>query len=129
MYGILMDVCCLCSRSEALPDREECVERAIENLITLALLNLFESALIVIEGIRVVCLPATLTRPALCSFQAQAVCSQTITGVPADMLEVRLEATLSCALLERFSAVIVNTISVQRERDVALDIAALPRSV
>src|SRR5579872_871959 len=106
MYRILMDVCCLNSYSELLPGKEENIELVIENLITLTLLELFEVA--VIEGIRVICLPTSPTRQALCSFQVQAACSEEITRLPENLLEARLEDTISCALLDRFSTVMVN---------------------
>lgn len=126
MYRILMDVCCLNSYSELLPGQEEKIKLVIENLIALTLLDLFEVA--VIEGIRVICLPTTATRQAFCSFQMQAACSEETTHLPADLLEARLEDTISCALLDHFSTVMINTISVLQERNAALDIAALPRS-
>ncbi len=126
MYRILMDVCCWQDHAETPSHKEVSMELAIENLIALILLDLFE--VIVIEGLRVVCLPATLFRPALCSFQMQAACSEILVALSADSLESKLEDILSCALLERFSTVMIDTISVRQERNAAPNLAALPRS-
>lgn len=126
MYRILMDVCCLNSYSEPLPGKGKGMELVIENLVALVLLDLFELA--EIEGIRVFCQPAAATRPALCSFQVQASCPLEAVSQPAASLEARLEDTISCALLQHFSLVIINGISVHPERTAALDLAALPHS-
>jgi len=126
MVRILMDVCCLNSYSEPSTGKEEHLDLVIEDLVALALLDLFELA--EIEGIRVFCQPAAATRPALCSFQAQASCPLETINLPLASLEARLEDALSCALLRHFSIVIINTLHVQYERTSALDISALPRS-
>lgn len=126
MFRILMDVCCLNSYAEPLPGKGESIELVIENLVALVLVDLFE--LVEIEDIRVFCQPAAATRPALCSFQVQASCPLEAMHLPVASLEARLEDAISCALLQHFSLVIVNAISVHHECAVALDITALPRS-
>jgi len=126
MYRILMDVCCLNSYSEPLPGRGEGMELVIENLAALILLDLFE--LTEIESIKVFCQPAVATRPALCSFQVQASCPVETVSQPVASLEARLEDAISCALLQHFSLVIINGVSVQHERASMPDLAALPRS-
>lgn len=126
MYRILMDVCCWLDHAEASSHKEGSMDLAIENLIALILLDLFE--VVVIEDLRVICLPATLSRPALCSFQMQAACSEILVALSADSLESKLEDILSCALLERFSTVMIETISVRHERNAGLNLAELPRS-
>ena|SRR5579883_655203 len=126
MYRILMDVCCLNSYSEPFPVKGEGLELVIENLVALVLLELFE--LTEIESIRVFCQPAAATRPALCSFQVQASCPLETISQSVASLEARLEDTISCALLQHFSLVMINEISVHHERAAALDLATLPRS-
>ena len=126
MFRILMDVCCLHSYSESLTGKEENMELVIEDLVALILLDLFELA--EIECIRVCCQQAAATRLALCSFQAQASCPLETMSLSLASLEARLEDALSCALLQHFNIVIINTINVHRERAAALDITALPRS-
>ena len=124
-----MDVLCLDGYSEALPGDGEHTELVIEDLVALILLDLFDA--VVVDRVEVTCLPKTQNRQSLCSLQVRAVCPTEAAGTPAESLETleaRLENALCCSLIELFSTVLINTVSVRYERNAAPDIAALPRS-
>lgn len=129
MYRITMDVLCLDGYSEMLPSDVENTELVMEDLVARTLLDLFE--VVVVDGVKVTYLPATRTRQSLCSLQAQVVCPADGAIVPVvslELLEAKLENAICCALIELFSTVFMNTMSVRYERNAALDVAALPRS-
>lgn len=126
MFRIFMDVCCLNNSSEPLPDQGEHIERVIERLIFPLLLSLFEG--VGIEGTRVHCQPAITTEPALCSFQMWATCPSETLSQSIDSLEARLEEVISCALLQHFSLVIINAVSVHHIPDARMDNPTFLRS-
>lgn len=119
MFRIFMDICCLNNHPEPLPDTGEYMERVIETLVFPLLPGLFE--VVEIEGSKVRCLPAAATQPALCSLQMWAGCPLETLSQSIDVLEARLEEAISCALLQLFSLVIVNTISVYEIPEARLD--------
>jgi hypothetical protein len=126
MFRIFMDVCCLNNDSQPLPGQGEQVERVMETLVFPVLLGLFEAA--EIEGIRVRCQLAASSQPALCSFQMWAGSSMESLNQSVDSLEVQLEELISCALLQHFSLVMVNTVSVYHIPDARLDTSTFLRS-
>jgi hypothetical protein len=95
------------------------MERVIETLVFPLLPGLFE--VVEIEGIRVSYQPVAATQPALCSFQMWAGCPLETLSLSVDALEARLEEAISCTLLQLFSLVIVNAISVYHIPDASLD--------
>jgi hypothetical protein len=119
MFRIFMDVCCLNNHFEPLPSTGESMERVIERLVFPLLPGLFE--VVEIEGTRVSYQPVVATQPGLCSFQMWAGCPLEILSQSVDVLEARLEEAISCALLQLFSLVIVNTVSVYHIPDTRLD--------
>jgi len=123
MFRIFMDVCCLNNHPEPLPGTGEYMERVIETLVFPLLPGLFE--VVEIEGTRVCCEPVAATQPALCSFQMWAGCPLATLSQSVDALEARLEEAISCTLLQLFSLVIVNTVSVYQIPDARLDTAFL----
>ncbi|HEY1353853.1 MAG TPA: hypothetical protein VGF67_29945 [Ktedonobacteraceae bacterium] len=126
MFRIFLDVCCLNNDSQPLPGQGEQMERVIETLVFPVLADLFEAALI--EGIRVRTQPAAATQPALCSFQMWAGSPLESLSQSIDRLEVQLEELISCTLLQHFSLVMVNTVSVYHIPDARLDISTFLRS-
>jgi hypothetical protein len=119
-----MDVLCLDGYSEALPGDGEHTELVIEDLVALILLDLFDA--VVVDGVEVTCLPKTQNRQSLCSLQVRAVCPTEAASTPAESLETleaRLENALCCSLIELFSTVLINTVSVRYERNAAPDTA------
>ena len=129
MYRITMDVLCLEGYSEVLPNNVENTELVIEDLVALILLDFFD--FVVVDGVKVTCLPATRTRQTLCSLQVQAACpteAARVSGDSLEALEARLENVICCALIELFSTVSMKKISVRYERNAAPGVVALPRS-
>ena len=109
-----MDVLCLDGYSEVLPGNAENTELVIEDLVALILLDIF--GMVVVDGVQVVSSPASATQQAYYTLQVQAACSAEEMGAPATslaLLEARLENALCCALIELFSTVLVNKLTVR----------------
>ena len=130
MYRILMDVLCLDGYSEVLPGNAENTELVIEDLVALILLDIF--GMVVVDGVQVVSSPASATQQAYYTLQVQAACSAEEMGAPATslaLLEARLENALCCALIELFSTVLVNKLTVRYEHTAISDGAELVYSM
>ena len=130
MYRILMDVLCLDGYSEVLPGNAENTELVIEDLVALILLDIF--GMVVVDGVQVVSSPASATQQAYYTLQVQAACSAEEIGAPAAslvLLEARLENALCCALIELFSTVLVNKLTVRYKHTAISDGAELVYSM
>lgn len=114
MYNISMDLHCLEGYSEILPEDAEHTELVIEDLVALILLDIFGT--VVVDEVRVACLPTTPGRQACCELHVQATCAteeaEAMAITPA-LLEARLENAICCALIELFSTVLVNRLVVR----------------
>lgn len=125
-----MDVLCLDGYSEVLPGNAENTELVIEDLVALILLDIF--GMVVVDGVQVVSSPASATQQAYYTLQVQAACSAEEMGAPATslaLLEARLENALCCALIELFSTVLVNKLTVRYEHTAISDGAELVYSM
>jgi hypothetical protein len=114
MYHIFIDVLCRESYSAMLPEAGGNIEPGMEELLSLILLNVF--GFVAINIMRTFYLPATSRALSLCALQMQATCLGGETDGSEEELEARLEDALCCALLERFSSVVINAISIKHER-------------
>jgi hypothetical protein len=126
MYKILMDVLCLEGYSEVLPGDAENTELVIEDLVALILLDIFGT--VVVDGVRVICSPASATQQACCTLQVQAACATEMRSMPEvslALLAAKLENALCCALIELFSTVLVNKLLVRYEHPATSYTAAL----
>ena len=125
-----MDVLCLDGYSEVLPGNAENTELVIEDLVALILLDIF--GMVVVDGVQVVSSPASATQQAYYTLQVQAACSAEEIGAPAAslvLLEARLENALCCALIELFSTVLVNKLTVRYKHTAISDGAELVYSM
>lgn len=113
MYRILIDICCMHDCSKILPRDRESFELVIEDLLGLTVLDFFEG--VKIEEVRVLCLSPADNKHLLCAFQVQATCAKKIVEASLESLEIRLENVVCCTLLELFSLVMINTISIYNE--------------
>lgn len=126
MYKILMDVLCLEGYSEILPGDAENTELVIEDLVALILLDIF--GLVVVDGVRATCSPATATQQPCCTLEVQATCSTETPHTPTvslALLAAKLENALCCALIELFSTVLINKLIVHYEHHAITDTALL----
>lgn len=112
MYTILMDALCLDCYSDLLLNEEVNIEAAVESIVGVLLLDFF-GEVIAIDGVRLVCVPATPGQPSQHWLQVQATSSGEEVDMPIDLLEIRLDEAVCCALLEHFHIVIINVIDVQ----------------
>lgn len=121
MYRIRMDVFCLEGYSEVLPGNAENTELVIEDLVALILLDIF--GMVIVDGVRVTSSPASAARQAYYALQVEAACSSedaiSLTASQA-LLEARLENAICCALIELFSTVLVNKLTVSYEHSAIL---------
>ncbi|HEX7733779.1 MAG TPA: hypothetical protein VF458_02915 [Ktedonobacteraceae bacterium] len=108
MQRILMDALCLECYSDLLLEERANIETIIEGMIGLILLDFLGEG-IVIDGIKVICTPAT-TRPSQYWLHMQATSANAAIDIQADLLEARLEEAICCALLEHFHTVVINSI-------------------
>jgi len=111
MQRILVDALCSDCYSDLLLKEGANIEAVIESTIGLILLDFLGEG-IVIEGVKVICIPATANQPMQHWLSIQATSSNAAISLPIVTLEVRLEETICCALLEYFYTVVVNTIEV-----------------
>lgn len=124
-----MDILCLDGYSEALPDGAEYTELVLESLVALILMDFSE--IVVINKVRVICNVATSARQPLCLLQVEAICPVEAMHSPVsslDVLEMKLENALGCALIELFSNVQILKIHVCYEQKALLDTVSLLRS-
>lgn len=129
MLRITMDMLCLDGYSEALPGEVEYTELVLESLVALILMDFSE--IVVINKVRVICNVATSARQPLCLLQVEAICPVEAMRLPVnslDVLEMKLENALCCALIELFSNVQMHKIHVRHEQEAWLDAAPLLRS-
>lgn len=121
MYRIRMDVFCLEGYSEVLPGDAENTELVIEDLVALILLDIF--GMVIVDGVQVTSSPASAARQAYYVLQVEAVCSSEEAISPTAslaLLEARLENAICCALIELFSTVLVNKLTVRYEHSALL---------
>lgn len=114
MYTILIDTLCLHGHSEQLPARRADIEIFVENSIAVILLDFF--CHVGIDTVSLRELPATCCQPSSYSLHMQATGSTTTSESPLDLLELRLEEAIGCALAEHFHTVVIHAIDVYRER-------------
>lgn len=121
MYEICMDVLCLEGYSEMLPGNAENTELVIEDLVALILLDVF--GMVMVDGVRATSSPASGTQQAYYVLQVEAACSSEESILPTTslaLLEARLEDAICCALIELFSTVLVNKLTVRYEHSALL---------
>jgi hypothetical protein len=123
MYRITLDLLCLNSYSEVLPDEKESTETLVGDLIAHVLEDLF--GMVPINEITVTCSPLFACQLSYSVLQAQAICSADLREVDSlATVEMRLEGIICCLLLELFGYIFMNEISVCYEGKLAI----LPRS-
>ncbi len=121
MYRIRMDVLCLEGYSEVLPGNAENTELVIEDLVALILLDTF--GMVIVDGVRVTSSPVSAAQQAYYALQVEAACSSEEPISPTSslaLLESRLENAICCALIELFSTVLVNKLTVSHEHSAVL---------
>ncbi len=132
MYSIRMDVLCLEGYSEVLPGNAENTALVIEDLVARILLDIF--GMVVVDGVQITLFPASATQQAYYILQVQATCSSEEVNMSAStaslaLLEATLENAICCALIELFSAVLVNKLIVCYEPRGSAETAVLAYSV
>lgn len=122
MLRITVNILCQDGYSEVFPEADY-TESFLEGLVTLRLMEFFE--FIKIEGVSVTCVSVMSTGRQICLLSLDAS-GQPLSSDAPDVLELRLEDALCCALIELFSRIHVLTLHVCHEEEVAQAALALP---
>lgn len=112
MHTILMDALCLDCYSDLLLNEGASIEAVVESIVGLILLD-FLGGVIAINGVKVICIPATLGRLSEHWLQVHATSFNEDIAMPLDLLTIKLDEAICCALLDHFHIVVINAIDVQ----------------